>query len=115
MEKNKTECTYIIKQLLEYYGIDPAIHYVNYPEEEFSEFTSDTFNSSADPLETDDENEADGNVDLNTCFPRQHDEVKDIEDEFRRFEEEQPMRNYVLLSRSAKKRKHYIGFISIYF
>ena len=119
-KSSKAECTFIIKQLLEYYGIDPAIHYVNYPDEEFSDSGSEASHSNADPLGDDD-------TDLNNSFPRQDEEddedvnnsfprpdEADIEEEFRRFEEEQlreqprekPRKNYVLLSRSAKKRKH---------
>ena len=57
------QALYIIKQLPQYYGIDPAIH----PEDEFSDSGCKTFHSNAGPLETDDETEA---VDLNNSFPK---------------------------------------------
>ena len=34
---SNNDCTYIIKLMLEHYGIDPEIHYVNFPDEESEE------------------------------------------------------------------------------
>ena len=55
---SKDECTAIIKLLLEHYGIDPEIHYVNFPDEE-SEESSDSSSEEEDAGNRDDEEEED--------------------------------------------------------
>ena len=50
---SKEENTRIIRCLLEYHGIDPNIHYINYPEEEGEE-TSDSSESEDDGWEGED-------------------------------------------------------------
>ena len=55
---SNNDCTYIIKLLLEHYGIDPEIHYVNFPDEE-SEESSESSSEEEDAGNLDEEEEED--------------------------------------------------------
>ena len=75
-----------IEYLLEHFGIDPAVHYIDYPEEEESEESS---NSSLDPADEDihvgdecGDSEAADNSDMNNSLL--HDAAEDNYDKIGR-------------------------------
>ena len=87
----KSECTLLIKCLLQHFGIDPAVHYIDYPDEEESEESS---NSSLDPADEDihvGDGEPADNSAINNSLPHDaaEDNYEEMEDKFQRYEKEQ--------------------------
>ena len=113
---SKKDCTLLIKCLLEHYGIDPAIHYVDYPDEEEGSSTDSSFDDPEDDGRdgVDDPNTsvpqevADDNIDLNNSIPHDVADADTLDEEYESYQADQDenRRNYVRLPRSSKRRKH---------
>ena len=61
---SKDECTLLIKLLLEHYSLDPSIYYMNYPDEEMEDGSSESSDSSQEEDEDEYEGNDEGNSDL---------------------------------------------------
>ena len=73
---SKDECTLIIKLLLEHYSLDPSIYYMNYPDEEMEDGSSESSDSSQEEDEDEYEGNDEGNSDLDGHL-RLSDDVSD--------------------------------------
>ena len=102
---SKEESTNLIRLLLEYYNVDPDIHYVGYPEEEddsSSEESSDDDDAQNDARE---DGEQDDEVQLNV----DHDvgRMENFEEEYERFQERELHTNNN--RKKNKVRRNYVN------